>query len=80
MSEHATINLYNIYRKGVDNGDEAADNYLPPAYLPRRAQFRPAFLSSLFCENYSEEYKRPTRSREQSSCERSGLFCVSDGA
>ena len=29
MPLHAIIIMYNIYRKGVDNGDKAADTYLP---------------------------------------------------
>ena len=64
-----------IYKKGVDKDDEAADNYLP-TYLPRKAWLRRGFLSILFCKKHTE---RPTRSREQSACERRGFFCVSVG-
>ena len=46
MSEHATINLYNIYMKGVDSGDEASNNHLP-TYRAKRS------FAAVFCQFFS---------------------------
>ena len=48
MRFHANI-MHNIFRKGVDNGDEAADNYLP-TYLPTYRAERSFAL--LFCQAF----------------------------
>ena len=46
MPLHATITMYNIFRKGVDNGDETADNYLP-TYCAKRS------FAAVFCQFFS---------------------------
>ena len=50
MPLHARITMYNINRKWVDNGDEAADNYLPNYLLTYRA--KRSFAAAL-CQFFS---------------------------